>query len=90
MSQPLTLTLCVSLLLPQELDKLANLPLLLQLNLASNPISRKYGYRQAVVLRCPRLRMFDGTIVTQASLLTSSWAAACFHGDGRPCGVIIA
>ncbi len=43
-----------------EVDRLAELPHLMEIALANNPMSRKPNYRNAIIKRLPALIIFDG------------------------------
>lgn len=44
----------------QDLEGLANIETLVELDLSGNPISRKYGYRWSILQRLPLLDTLDG------------------------------
>lgn len=47
-----------------DLDPLAQLPALLRLNLHGNPVTKKPDYRHYVIGRLPKLKLLDGSRVT--------------------------
>jgi Leucine-rich repeat len=48
-----------------EIEKLAEMPQLLELSLSQNPVSRKPNYRTVVVKRLLQLLVLDGKEITQ-------------------------
>jgi len=48
-----------------EVDRLSELPYLMEISLYNNPMARKPNYRNAIIKRLPVLAMFDGKEVTQ-------------------------
>eukprot|EP00949_MAST-11_sp_MAST-11-sp1_P004981 g4981.t1 len=63
-----------------ELDKLANIPFLMELSLVSNPISRKQLYRANVIRRLPTLKFVDGR---EVSIEERERVDLMFVNDGR-------
>jgi Leucine-rich repeat (LRR) protein len=47
-----------------EVDRLAELPHLMEISLMNNPMSRKPNYRNSIIKRLPALIMFDGKEIT--------------------------
>ena len=48
-----------------EIEKLAELPHLLELSMMANPIARKPNYRMVVIKRLIQLLVFDGKEISQ-------------------------
>jgi len=46
-----------------DIEKLVDLPYLKELEISSNPICRKPGYRQAVLRKLPLLLYLDGKVI---------------------------
>lgn len=46
-----------------ELEGLAGIQALAELDLSSNPLARKYGYRLLLLQKLPQLQVLDGQVV---------------------------
>lgn len=67
-----------------EVEKLAALPYLADLNLVSNPVSRRQLYRPAVLRHLDLLHRLDGKDVSSDE---KERVSATFDGDGAPLGM---
>ena len=47
-----------------EVDRLAELPHLMEISLQNNPMARKPNYRNAIIKRLPSIVVFDGKEIT--------------------------
>lgn len=47
-----------------EVDRMSELPHLMEISLMNNPVSRKPNYRNAIIKRLPALIVLDGKEIT--------------------------
>eukprot|EP00742_Colponemidia_sp_Colp-10_P007673 GILJ01008271.1.p1 GENE.GILJ01008271.1~~GILJ01008271.1.p1 ORF type:complete len:1377 (+),score=161.86 GILJ01008271.1:344-4132(+) len=68
-----------------ELEKLAELPMLVELTLSSNPVARKQLYRPTLVRKMPTLKYLDGREIIMDE---RERVEMLFASDGKPAAMI--
>ena len=67
-----------------EVDRLSELPHLMEIALMNNPVSRKPNYRNAIIKRLPALIVLDGKEITPEERQRIEQAAGMMGGPGLP------
>jgi hypothetical protein len=66
-----------------EVDRLSELPHLMEIALMNNPVSRKPNYRTAIIKRLPALIVLDGKEITPEERMRIEQAGGMMPGDQK-------
>lgn len=66
-----------------EVDRLSELPHLMEISLMNNPVSRKPNYRTAIIKRLPALIVLDGKEITPEERMRIEQVGGMMPGDPK-------
>ena len=66
-----------------EVDRLSELPHLMEISLMNNPVSRKPNYRTAIIKRLPALIVLDGKEITSEERMRIEQVGGMMPGDHK-------